>query len=89
MGINSAVELAPHDPEVAKLIASRQRSLEELFFRALERGRRQGELAPSKDPRSLARFLMCALQGLRVAATADSSSPGLRDMALVTLQALD
>jgi TetR/AcrR family transcriptional repressor of nem operon len=89
MAINAAVELAPHDPAVAKLIAARQRALEETFFRALERGRAAGELAPAKDTRGLARFLVGALQGLRVAATGDPGSAALRDIARITLQALD
>jgi TetR/AcrR family transcriptional repressor of nem operon len=89
MAINAAVELAPHDPAVAKRIATRQRGLEESFYVALERARAAGELAPSKDTRGLARFLVGALSGLRVAATADPGSPALRDMARITLQVLD
>ena len=89
MAINATAELAAHDPSVAKLVAARQRAVEELFFRALERARAAGELAPAKDTRGLARFLVGALQGLRLAATADPGSPALRDMARITLQALD
>lgn len=89
MGVSATVELAPHDPELAKVIAARQRSLEALFFRALERARELGQIAPSKDTRALARFLVAALQGLRVAATADPTSPALRDMARIALQALE
>jgi TetR/AcrR family transcriptional repressor of nem operon len=89
MGVTTTVELAPHDPEIAKLIAGRQRVLEDLFARALERGRERGELGADKDTRALARFLVGALQGLRVAATADPHSPALRDIARIALQALD
>jgi TetR/AcrR family transcriptional repressor of nem operon len=89
MGVSAVVELAPHDPELAKSIAARQRSLETLFFRALERASERGELAPSKDTRALARFLLGAMQGLRVSATADPRSPALRDIARITLQALE
>lgn len=89
MGINSTVELARRDPAVAKFIAARQRGLEEQFFRLLERARQSGEIAASKDTRGLARFLVGALQGLRVAATADPNSAALRDIARISLQALD
>ncbi|MFP2930527.1 TetR/AcrR family transcriptional regulator [Pyxidicoccus sp. 3LG] len=89
MGVSATVELAPHDPELAKSIAARQRAIEALFFRALERARERGELAPSKDTRALARFLLGAMQGLRVSATADPGSPALRDIARITLQALE
>lgn len=89
MGISAVVELAPHDPELAKSIAARQRGLEAVFFRALERAREKGELPPSKDTRALARFFVGALQGLRVAATADPKSAALRDMARIALQVLE
>lgn len=88
-GISSAVALAPHDPEVAALLAARQRVLEEALYTALERARATGELGKGKDTRGLARFLVGALQGLRVAATTDPRSPALRDIARYSLQALD
>jgi len=88
-GVNSALELAPHDTDVARLIVIRQRSVEEAFFRALERAREQGEISPKKDTRALARFLLAALQGLRVSAKADPHSPALVDIAEVALQTLD
>ncbi|QSQ27091.1 TetR/AcrR family transcriptional regulator [Pyxidicoccus parkwayensis] len=89
MGISAVMERAPHDAELAKGIAARQRGLEAIFFRALERAREKGELPPTKDTRALARFFVGALQGLRVAATADPKSAALRDIARITLQALE
>jgi TetR/AcrR family transcriptional repressor of nem operon len=89
LGVLSTVELAPHDPEIAKLIAGRQRALEELFFRALERARATGEIPKSKDSRGLARFLVGAMQGLRITASGDPTSPALRDIVRYTLQALE
>ncbi len=89
MGVSAVVELAPNDPELAKRSAARQRSLEAIFFRALEQAREKGELAASKDTRALARFLVGALQGLRVSATADPKSTALRDIARISLQALE
>lgn len=88
-GISSAVALAPHDPEIAKLLAARQRELENTLCEALERARTAGEIAATKDPRGLARFLVGALQGLRVAAATDPHSPALRDIVRYTLHALD
>jgi TetR/AcrR family transcriptional regulator, transcriptional repressor for nem operon len=89
LGIGSVMERAGRDPATAALIASRQRSLEETFFRALERGRASGELAAGKDSRALARFLVAALQGLRVSAAGAPGSPGLRDVVRISLAALD
>ena len=88
-GVNTTVELAPHDPDIAKLIAARQRALEDHLYAGLERAKQLGELPRGKDSRGLARFLIGALQGLRVAATADPGAPGLRDIVRFTLAALD
>jgi TetR/AcrR family transcriptional repressor of nem operon len=89
LGISTAVALAPHDAEIAKLLATRQRQLEEHLYLALERARKTGEIAKDKDARGLARFLVGALTGLRVAATTDPASPGLSDIVRFSLQSLD
>ncbi|MDB5219142.1 MAG: Transcriptional regulator, TetR family protein [Myxococcaceae bacterium] len=87
--VNTAAELAALDPKAAKVVQASQRGLEALFFKALSRAQRDGELPASKDPRALARFLVGALQGLRLTAKADPRSPALRDIARITLAALD
>ena len=89
LGVSAIVELAAHDADVAEAIAARQRSLEAVFFRALEQGRESGEIPPAKDTRALARFLVAALQGLRVSAAALPEPAALRDIAEITLRALD
>jgi TetR/AcrR family transcriptional repressor of nem operon len=89
LGIMSALDVAPHDPEVAKLLAKRQRIVEEHFYQALDRARASGEIPASKDARGLARFLVGALVGLRVAATTDPTSTGLSDIVHHTLRALE
>ena len=87
--VNTAAELSALDPKAAKAVQASQRGLEALFFKALRRAHESGELPASKDPRALARFLVGALQGLRLAAKADPGSPALRDIARITLAALD
>jgi len=87
--INTAVELAPHDPDAARLVADNQRATERLFARALEVAREEGELAAHVDVRAVARFLVAALQGLRVAAKADPNRGRLRDITKIALSVLD
>ncbi|AKU96654.1 Transcriptional regulator, TetR family [Labilithrix luteola] len=58
LGISAAMEVALHDAVVAKIIGTRQKRIEELLFRTLERGRETGEIPKSKDARALARFLV-------------------------------
>jgi TetR/AcrR family transcriptional repressor of nem operon len=87
--INSAVELAPHDPATAKIVVAYQRTTERLFRRGLELARERGELPADRDTRALARYLVSALQGLRVMAKADPNLAALRDVVGVALGVLD
>jgi TetR/AcrR family transcriptional repressor of nem operon len=89
LGVSTIVELSAHDPEIAALAAQTQRGLEKVFYDALERARASGEIPATKDARALARFFVGALQGLRVASTADPSAALARDIARVALEALD
>jgi TetR/AcrR family transcriptional repressor of nem operon len=87
--VNSAVELAPHDPATAQVVGDHQRATERLFRRGLEVAQKRGELAAERDVRALARYLVSALQGLRVTAKAAPNKAALRDVVNVTLDALD
>jgi TetR/AcrR family transcriptional repressor of nem operon len=86
--VNSAVELAPHDPATAQVVVAFQRATERLFRRALELAQERGELAADRDVRALARYLVSAMQGLRVMAKADPNKAALRDVVDVALGVL-
>ena len=64
--VNAAIELLPHDPDVARLVERSWDTLEIALTMALERAKAEGELAAGSDPTTLARFLLTLLQGLRV-----------------------
>jgi TetR/AcrR family transcriptional regulator, transcriptional repressor for nem operon len=85
---NSAVELAPHDPEVAARISGYIRRTEDAFRGALVRARDRGEIPSDSDPRALSRFLVNTLHGLRVLARAGTDRETLEDTVGVALQAL-
>ena len=85
---NTAVELAPHDPEVAARISRYVRRTEVAFAGALLRAREAGEIPAESDPNALARFLVTNLHGLRVMARAGSDRRTLEDAARVALEAL-
>ena len=85
---NSAVELAPYDPEVAAKISRYVRHTEEAFTGALVRAQGAGEIPADKDPKALSRFLVSNLHGLRVLARAGSDRRTLEDAARVALEAL-
>jgi len=88
--VNASTELLPRDPEVGRLVASAMGRQERAFADALRRGVREGEL--HLTPRRIAqtaRFLVGALQGLRVMVKATPGSPALRDVVAVALRAID
>jgi TetR/AcrR family transcriptional repressor of nem operon len=85
---NTAVELAPHDAEVAARISRYVERTEEALEKALVRGRAEGEIPADKDPRALARFLVSTLHGVRVLARAGVDRSVLDDSVRTALEAL-
>ncbi len=85
---NTAVELGPHDPEVAKRISGYVRRTEDAFEDALVRARAAGEISEEQDPKALARFLVTNLHGLRVMARAGADRETLQDTVEVVLGVL-
>lgn len=87
--VNTAVELAPHDRALARRVEANWDFIETTLTTALARARAQGELSPNKDPRSLARFLLTMLQGLRVIGKGSRDPARVRDAAAQALSILD
>jgi TetR/AcrR family transcriptional repressor of nem operon len=85
---NTAVELAPHDPEIAKLVARHHRRLEGLFAKSLARGQELGMVDASLNPRATASFLVAALSGLQVLARAGADRQRINAAAKGVLSAL-
>jgi TetR/AcrR family transcriptional repressor of nem operon len=85
---NTAVELAPHDEQIARRISCYVRRTEEAFERTLVRGRATGEIPADKDPKALARFLVSILHGVRVLARAGVDRAVLDDSVRTALEAL-
>jgi TetR/AcrR family transcriptional regulator, transcriptional repressor for nem operon len=85
---NTAVELAPHDEEVAGRISRYVGRTEEAFEQALVRGRATGEIPADKDPKALARFLVNTQHGLRVLARAGVDRAVLDDSVRTALEVL-
>ena len=85
---NTAVELAPHDEQVAGRISRYVRRSEDAFERALVRGRATREIPADKDPKALARFLVSTLHGVRVLARAGVDRAVLDDSVRTALEAL-
>jgi TetR/AcrR family transcriptional repressor of nem operon len=79
MVTNCAVELAARDAEVAARVATHLGRLERRLLAVIAAAQAQGEIAPDREPRQLARLLVACLEGLLVLAKARSDRAWLDD----------
>jgi TetR/AcrR family transcriptional regulator, transcriptional repressor for nem operon len=65
---NAALEVAPHDTEIAAAVAERMGELEAFFRRCVVAGQNDGSITPDIDASDAARLLLTTVMGLRVLA---------------------
>ncbi|MCV3768216.1 TetR/AcrR family transcriptional regulator [Rhizobium sp. TRM95796] len=85
----SAVEMLPADEEVSARIARLFRRLQDLYAAAIIRAQALGEIDRGLDERTLARFLVCQIQGMRVLGKAGADREDTRAMVDFALKPLD
>ncbi|MGK5671500.1 TetR/AcrR family transcriptional regulator [Micromonospora sp. URMC 106] len=86
--VNSMIELAPRDAEIAtRLERDQDRRLTALRL-AIEAGQRQQEIDPEKDPATLAHFVVATISGMRVLARGGADRSTLRAVASTALDAI-
>lgn len=66
LALNAAVEIGPADAEVSKLAKRDFEDLVTMFQALVERGQRDGEIDPDRDPLALARLIHGTLTGIHV-----------------------
>lgn len=66
--VNSSVELAMHDEEIAKIVKNNSQTMEEVFTKAVQKGQAAGHISKTIDARVLARFIFNNYSGIRVLA---------------------
>jgi TetR/AcrR family transcriptional repressor of nem operon len=86
---NATSELAGRCPETAAKACRNMAAVEEALYRALLRGKMNGEIKNGRDLRATARFLYSNLQGLQLVAKATRDRKTLEDIVKVTLSAVD
>ncbi|WP_412543221.1 TetR/AcrR family transcriptional regulator [Longispora sp. K20-0274] len=75
--VNSAVELAATDPEVAAVVRGHHARLRDAFTRALRVAARRGVIGPAVDVAGAARLLVATSQGLMVVGKVDPDRAAL------------
>ncbi|MFI5541675.1 TetR/AcrR family transcriptional regulator [Nocardia sp. NPDC051900] len=86
--VNSTIELAPRDPELAAVLATDYQRRLAVLTDVFETARRAGEIAPDKQPTALAHFVIATIGGMRVAARGGADRETLAAIAITALDAL-
>jgi TetR/AcrR family transcriptional repressor of nem operon len=68
MLVNSALEIAPHDPEFLRVVSKVLVEVEAFFRRCTLAGQQDGTIAKSQSASDIARLLLGVLLGIRVLA---------------------
>lgn len=80
MLVNSALEMAPHDPAFRDIIAGVFARIETFFRARIEAGQEDGTIAPDLSAAAYARHLLGILMGVRVLARVMPEAAVLRDV---------
>jgi TetR/AcrR family transcriptional regulator, transcriptional repressor for nem operon len=87
--VNSALEVAPHDPELGAEVAARLGEIEAFFHRAVAAAQADGCVPPDPDPADLARLLLGVTLGVRVLARSKPQRELLEGVVRPALALLD
>ena len=87
--VNSALEMAPHDPEFREAIAERLKRIESFFVACVEKGQADGTIRSSRSAVGLAQHLLSLLMGVRVLARVRPERPLLEGAIGTALTSLD
>ncbi len=79
--VNTSVELAPHDGEIAQIVANSLQEIENVFVRLIGQGQASGEILPAVDPVLTARGLLALYITLCVLTRSGSDESSRRDFA--------
>jgi len=86
--VNTAVELAGQDPEIGALVHANNKSVEDAFTTAIEKGQQMGQFSTKNTARAYARFLFGNINALRVIARSGADKKALNDVADIALASL-
>ena len=87
--VNSALDVAPHDAEIGKLVAGYLDEIRAFFRRSLEMARKSGEVSKRLDPEAVSAHLLGVLLGIRVLARTGAKRKLLESVAQPALDLLE
>jgi len=87
--VNSSVELASHNSEIAQIVNSNMQDIEDALFHLIKKGQDSGQFSKNHTPLSLARFVFNTISGLRVASRSGADKKVFDDIVKVALSVLN
>lgn len=87
--VNSALEVAPHDKKLGRLIADRLAELEAFFERSIRKAQAEGTVPRKPVAKDLSRLLLGVVIGIRVLARVRPERASLESLARPVLALLD
>lgn len=87
--MNSASAKAPLDSEIGKIVAEGAQQFENIFYQAIKRAQKEGDIPSKKDPQILAKYLVSSRSGLLAMAKSGSTPDELNQIIDVTLMGLE
>jgi TetR/AcrR family transcriptional repressor of nem operon len=88
MLVNAAMEMAPRDPDLGKLVTNALRQIETFFRRCVQRGQEDGHITQASPALDMARMLLGVQMGLRVMARSRPEPALLQGMVRAAMMAL-
>lgn len=86
--VNSLMELAPRDPEIAAVLREDQRLRLDALTATIEAAQREGDVDAGHDARELAQFIVATISGIRVAARGGADRATLTAIAETAMRCL-
>ena len=79
--VNSALDVAPHDPELGQTIGGYLDELKAFYRRVVSRGQSEGSISGDIDAEEMSSLLLAMLVGIRVLARVGADRPTLEAIA--------
>lgn len=86
---NTAVELCPHDRDTQSRIEAKFQQVTSAFKQVLGKAQAQGEISRDRNLDSIAQYLTCSLQGLRVITKVNRDPATLNNIVDIILSTID
>lgn len=86
--VNTILELSCVDAELSRRANNMFEEIEEDLMRVIEQGQAEGEVTADKDPRTLGRYLIMSIHGIRVYSRGNLDASHLQSLVDQTLESL-